>query len=325
MTINKLIASVFVLGTTLCLTGIDAHAGECSGSSDGTAHKSSSSIAQTGDIVDTAARAGQFQTLLAALEASGLHATLRQQGPYTVLAPNDAAFARLPAGTVEALLLPKNRDQLAAVLSYHVIPGRLEAAHLGQKSGVLSANGQRIDVRVRTRRNRSDVIKVDGARVVRADIEADNGIIHVVDRVLMPAGLDVLATARKAGTFMTLLAALDAAELDQVLHAAGPYTVFAPTDKAFARLGKDAIRSLLRPENRAQLVAVLKNHVVAGRLYTDQALATDAIHTLAGADLRFAIDGKGGLRVNGTRITATNLDADNGVIHIVDRVLVPRI
>jgi len=137
--------------------------------------------AQSMDIVDTAVGAGSFQTLVAAVEAAGLVDTLKGDGPFTVFAPTDEAFAALPDGTVETLLEPENRDQLTAILTYHVVPDRVMSEALaGQTVTVLTVNGERLTVDGR------DGVKVNDATVVQADIEASNGVIHVVDSVILP-------------------------------------------------------------------------------------------------------------------------------------------
>lgn len=133
------------------------------------------------DIVDTAVAAGDFTTLAAALEAAGLVETLKGEGPFTVFAPTDAAFAKLPAGTVETLLKPENKDRLIAILTYHVTPGKVMSGDLaGQKLEVATVQGSTISI------DATDGVKVDGASVVKADIEASNGVIHVIDAVVTP-------------------------------------------------------------------------------------------------------------------------------------------
>ncbi len=133
------------------------------------------------DIVDTAVSAGNFTTLVAAVQAAGLVDTLKSEGPFTVFAPTDAAFAALPAGTVENLLKPENKDQLIAVLTYHVIPGKVMSGDMAGKSlEVKTVQGSMVDV------NATDGVMVDGATVVAADIEASNGVIHVIDQVILP-------------------------------------------------------------------------------------------------------------------------------------------
>jgi uncharacterized surface protein with fasciclin (FAS1) repeats len=133
------------------------------------------------DIVDTAVSAGNFTTLVAAVQAAGLVDTLKSEGPFTVFAPTDAAFAALPAGTVENLLKPENKDQLIAVLTYHVIPGKVMSGDIAGKSlEVKTVQGSMVDI------NATDGVMVDGATVVAADIEASNGVIHVIDQVILP-------------------------------------------------------------------------------------------------------------------------------------------
>ncbi|MCK8463757.1 fasciclin domain-containing protein [Aliiroseovarius sp. S1339] len=133
------------------------------------------------DIVDTAVGAGSFSTLVAAVEAAGLVETLKGEGPFTVFAPTDDAFAALPEGTVETLLMPENKDQLTAILTYHVVPGKVMAADIAGKSmDVETVNGGMAMV------DATDGVKIDGANVVQADIEASNGVIHVIDAVIMP-------------------------------------------------------------------------------------------------------------------------------------------
>ena len=133
------------------------------------------------DIVDTAVSAGQFNTLVAAVEAADLVNTLKGDGPFTVFAPTDEAFAALPEGTVENLLKPENKDQLIAVLTYHVVPGKIMSSDIaGTATMVESVQGSELDV------NATNGVTVDGATVVTADIETDNGVIHVIDRVVLP-------------------------------------------------------------------------------------------------------------------------------------------
>lgn len=133
------------------------------------------------DIVDTAVETGQFNTLAAALDAAGLVDTLKGKGPYTVFAPTDEAFARLPAGTVENLLKPENRDQLQAVLTYHVVSGRVTSGKVVQLDAAETVNGANVNIAVDQGR-----VKINDATVVTADVEASNGVIHVIDTVLLP-------------------------------------------------------------------------------------------------------------------------------------------
>ena len=133
------------------------------------------------DIVDTAVAAGQFTTLAAALNAAGLVDTLKGAGPFTVFAPTDAAFAALPAGTVENLLKPENKEQLVSVLTYHVVAGSVPAAKVVTMNQAATVNGDSVDIRTQ-----GGKVMVDGANVTTADVMASNGVIHVIDKVLMP-------------------------------------------------------------------------------------------------------------------------------------------
>lgn len=141
----------------------------------------STAQAMSKDIVDTAVGAGQFETLVAAVQAAELVDTLKGDGPFTVFAPTDEAFAKLPDGTVEDLLKPENKDKLVAILTYHVVPGKIMASDIaGKKQAVKTVQGDTLDV------DASDGVKIDNAKVVKADIVTSNGVIHVIDTVVMP-------------------------------------------------------------------------------------------------------------------------------------------
>ena len=137
--------------------------------------------ARAADIVDTAMAADQFKTLTAALSAAGLVDTLKGPGPFTVFAPTDAAFAKLPAGTVETLLKPENKDQLTAILTYHVVPGSVMAADVVKLTEARTVNGNMIKVSVD-----GGNVMINDAKVTTADIAASNGVIHVIDAVILP-------------------------------------------------------------------------------------------------------------------------------------------
>ncbi len=139
-------------------------------------------VASAKDIVDVAVGAGQFKTLVTAVQAAGLVDTLKGKGPYTVFAPTDAAFAKLPAGTVESLLKPENKARLVAVLTYHVVPGKVMSSDIaGKSTAVATVQGQSVKVDASM-----GGVKVDSAKVTSADIEASNGVIHVIDTVILP-------------------------------------------------------------------------------------------------------------------------------------------
>jgi len=277
----------------------------------------STATAAEKDIVDTAVGAGSFKTLTAAVGAAGLVDALKSEGPFTVFAPTDDAFAKLPEGTVAALLQPENKGKLIAILKYHVIAGEVPAAKVVRLSGAKTLNGQRVDVTV----DGSDV-HVDKANVIATDIKCSNGIIHVIDSVILPSGKNIVETAQEAGQFGTLIAAAKAGGLAEALTGKGPITVFAPTDDAFAALPEGTVASLLQPENKAKLAAILKYHVVAGRVYSDDAVQAKTAKTLQGSPIRIRTSESGAM-INDANLVATDIDASNGVIHVIDAVLLP--
>jgi len=269
------------------------------------------------NIVETAVEAGKFKTLATALTAAGLIDAVNGPGPFTVFAPTDDAFAKVPKETLEMLLKPENKEKLKAVLTYHVVPGKVMAKDVVGLKGAKSLNGQRIDVKVD-----GDKVSVDGANVVATDIACTNGVIHVIDSVILPASDNIPAVASKAGKFSTLLAAAKAAGLVDALSGDKALTVFAPTDEAFGKLPKGTVESLLKPENKDKLKAILLYHVVEGRVYSEDALKAKSAATLQGGKVEITVK-DGAAYVNGAKILATDVDAGNGVIHIIDSVILP--
>ena len=277
------------------------------------------SHADKADIVDTALAAGSFNTLAAALEAADLVDALKGKGPFTVFAPTDAAFAALPKGTVETLLKPENKATLQTILTYHVVAGDVRAKDVVRLSNADTLSGQRVDIAIDEKQR---TVTIDGATVTTTDIECRNGVIHVIDAVILPNTEDIIGTAVKAGSFNTLAAALKAGGLVEALQGEGPFTVFAPTDAAFAALPEGTVETLLKPENRDQLVAILKFHVVSGRVFSDQAAKLTEAPTLQGSNVKIrAAEGK--LSIGGANVVAADIDTTNGVIHVIDKVLLP--
>jgi uncharacterized surface protein with fasciclin (FAS1) repeats len=282
-----------------------------------TAYSVPAPAAAKADIVDTAVSAGSFKTLVAAVQAAGLVNTLKGDGPFTVFAPTDAAFAKLPPATVESLLRPENKLKLQAILTYHVVPGKVYASDVLKLSGAKTVQGQQVDIVV------SDGhVTVDGAHVVKADIETSNGVIHVIDTVLIPAEKDIVDTAVEAGSFKTLVAAVGAAGLVDTLKSDGPFTVFAPTDDAFAKLAEGTIANLLKPENKDQLAAILAYHVVPGKLLASDVVKLAAAKTANGKSVSVTVNGSGVL-IDSANVIATDIEASNGVIHVIDSVILP--
>lgn len=269
------------------------------------------------DIVDTAVEAGSFKTLVEAVKAAGLVEALKAPGPLTVFAPTDDAFAKLPAGTVEALL--KDPAKLRTILKYHVVSGAVKAADVVKLSSAKTLNGQSVAI------DASNGVKVDGASVTKADIECSNGVIHVIDSVILPKA-DIVDVAAGAGIFKTLLTAADAAGLVDALRGEGPLTVFAPTDEAFGKLPTGTVESLLK--DKEKLAAILTYHVVAGKVSAKQAAALSSAKTLNGKSVSISKatctkSHETTLSVGGANVVKADIAAANGVIHVIDKVLLP--
>ena len=273
-----------------------------------------------GTIVETAVAAGNFKTLVAAVQAAQLVDTLNGKGPFTVFAPTDEAFAKLPKGTLEMLLKPENKAKLAAILTYHVVPGSVKAADVVKLKNAATVQGQRVDIKVDAGK-----VMVDGANVVATDVACSNGVIHVIDTVILPVDGTIVDVAAKNGSFNTLVAAVKAAGLVETLSGKGPFTVLAPTDAAFAKLPAGTLEMLLKPENKKQLVDILTYHVVPGvAAYSDQVVKMSQVPTVLGTPITVTVtDGK--VRLNDSNVVATDVEASNGVIHVVDTVILPTV
>lgn len=267
------------------------------------------------DIIDTALAAGSFKTLAAALTQADLIEALKGKGPFTVFAPTDEAFAKLPKGTVESLLKPENKDKLINILTYHVIPGDLDSGEVLDSTSLNMLNGQRASIDAKNGR-------IESAKIIKTDIDCSNGVIHVIDEVILPASDSILETATSAGSFTTLSAAIEAAGLAEALSGKGPFTVFAPTDEAFAKLPAGTVETLLKPENLDMLRSILLYHVVEGRVYSDDAIETKTAKTLQGTKVKIT-QNKHGVKINDATVTGADIDASNGVIHVIDTVILP--
>jgi uncharacterized surface protein with fasciclin (FAS1) repeats len=272
------------------------------------------------DIVDTAVANGSFTTLAAALQAAGLIDALKAEGPFTVFAPTDEAFAKLPAGTVEELLKPENIDQLKAILLYHVVEGKVMAADVSAITSATAFSGKDLAVKVDMGN-----VYINESKVVLADVEASNGVIHVIDTILLPPAelSDIVDTAVADGRFTTLAAALQAAGLVDTLKGEGPFTVFAPTDEAFAKLPAGTVENLLKPENLEQLKSILLYHVVSGKVMAADVVKLTSADAVSGASIKIKVeDGK--VYLNDTvQVIITDIETSNGVIHVIDAVLLP--
>lgn len=273
------------------------------------------------DLVAAAVADGRFGTLAKALSAAGLVETLQGDGPFTVFAPTDEAFAKLPEGTLEDLLKPANRAKLQSILKYHVVAGSVGLADALKAGSAKTVLGQTLSLRFSEGR-----VRVNEAILLDADRRCANGVIHVIDSIILPpaSANDLASVAKQAGTFGTLLAAVEAAGFSKALTGDEPITLLAPTDDAFKALSAGTVESLLKPENRDQLRAILALHAIPGKISAGDALNVGKAKSLGGGELRFSIDG-GRLEVNGANILQTDIKADNGLIHAIDTVLLPEV
>ncbi len=263
-------------------------------------------------IAEIAAADGRFDTLVAALDAADLVATLNGEGPFTVFAPTDDAFDALPEGTVEALLA--DIPTLTEILLYHVVAGEVPASAVVDLTQAETVQGAPVVI------STSDGVKINDATVTQTDITASNGVIHVIDSVILPPSGDIVEVAVANGNFSTLAAALDAAGLVETLQSDGPFTVFAPTDEAFATLPDGTLDSLLA--DIPTLTEILLYHVVAGRVVSGDVVNLESAATVQGSDVSISVDGTVTLN-DSANVVATDVLATNGVIHVIDSVILP--
>ncbi len=275
------------------------------------------------DLVERLERLGNFSILLTALRTANLEDTLATGGPFTVFAPTDDAFADLLAQldiTAPELLAD---PRLPDILLYHVAPDRLRAFDLLKSSTQPTlSSGRSVLVLLEGRS-----VLVNRAEVLRANVPAENGIIHVIDRVLLPPDEpvtidDALDVLQLDGRFTVLLAALSRTGLDDAVAGAGPFTIFAPTDEAFGRLlaelGVTADELLDDPN----LADILLYHVLGRRAGALQLLVGRTAETLQGGDVTFRLQ-RDGLYVNDARVVNPEVNAPNAVLHTIDKVLLP--
>ena len=291
------------------------------------------------DIVDNAVLASNVTTVVAAVKAAGLVDTLKSAGPFTVFAPTNAAFAKLPAGTVDTLLKPENKSQLVDILTYHVVAGRYTNADLTEGLVLKTVEGKTL----KFHRDANGLIWINGSAMVETtDVISSNGVTHVINGVLLPSqstymadgvevggalmvrSLDIVDNAVKASNVTTVVAAVKAAGLVDTLKGAGPFTVFAPNNAAFAKLPAGTVDSLLKPENKSQLVDILTYHVVAGRYKMSDLTDGLVLKTVEGKMLTIKRSGTQ-VWINGAAMIDTpDVISSNGVTHVIDTVLIPK-
>jgi transforming growth factor-beta-induced protein len=286
----------------------------------------------TKTIVDIAVEDGRFETLVAALQAADLVSTLSGEGPFTVFAPTDDAFAALPDGVVAGLL--EDIPSLTEVLTYHVVSGTVLAETVVGLTSAATLQGEEVTIEVI-----DGTVKIDGATVLITDIIGSNGVIHVIDSVILPTEIaaslsspevtkTIVDIAVEDGRFETLVAALQAADLVSTLSGEGPFTVFAPTDDAFAALPDGVVAGLL--EDIPSLTEVLTYHVVSGTVLAETVVGLTSAATLQGEEVTIeVIDPNrppltiGNVMIDGATVLITDIIGSNGVIHVIDAVILP--
>jgi transforming growth factor-beta-induced protein len=290
------------------------------------------SMAQAKTIVEIAAGDPNFSTLVTAVKAAGLMDVLNSAGPFTVFAPTNAAFAKVPADQLAAIL--NDKAKLTAILTYHVVAGKVLAADVVKMNGqkAKTVEGSEIMITVA-----NGGVMVDKANVVQTDIMADNGVIHMIDSVILPGTNSMAADTKmvKKNTlvdvalgnpqFSTLVTALKAAGLVDVLNGPGPFTVFAPTNEAFDKLPPALLKSILSSPEK--LKALLTYHVVAGKVPASEVVKLNgqSAATVQGGMVRIKVTPNGAVSLNSrAKVIAVDVMADNGIIHVIDRVLLPR-
>ena len=278
------------------------------------------------NIVQVAQNDSRFSILVEAVQAAGLADTLSEPGPFTVLAPTNEAFASLltELGVTKDQLLA-NKPLLTAVLKYHVIQGKVPSTDvpLGKPLTPLAGGVFKVD------KVGSELVVNDGrnrrSKIVQADIAASNGVLHAIDKVLLPADKTIVQTAVANPDFSILVEAVTAAGLADTLSAPGPFTVFAPTNAAFgALLAELGVTKEQLLANKALLVKVLTYHVLPSQVLKAQVPIATPIKTVEGETLTvsaaLAITDQRGRMAN---IAATDILASNGVIHVIDKVILP--
>ncbi len=287
-----------------------------------------SADAMIGTIPEVAAADGRFTTLLAAVEAAGLAETLSGDGPFTVFAPTDDAFAALPDGVLDSLLADPE-GALTDVLLHHVVDGAVPAAEVVELDSATTMGGEEVSISVD-----GESVMVGDATVIVADVQAANGVIHVIDTVLVPSSVTdalggegeaatgtIIEVAAADGRFTTLLAAVEAASLTETLSGEDEHTVLAPTDDAFAALPEGTVDALLEDPEGA-LTDILLAHVIAGAVPAADVAAATEVTTANGTVLPVEVDGDV-VTIGGATVLIADLQTANGIIHVIDAVIVP--
>ena len=266
-------------------------------------------------VVDVIVNSPDHDTLEAAVIAANLAETLSGDGPFTVFAPTDDAFAALPDGTIEALL-GDPQGALTDILLYHVLGAQVLSTDLVDGQTAMTLNGDELTVSITI-----DGVFINNAQVTVADITTDNGVVHVIDAVLIPPTTTVVDVIVNSPDHNTLETAVLAAGLETALSGDGPFTVFAPTDDAFAALPAELLNALLN-DPQGLLTNVLLYHVLAAEVLSTDLMDGMTATTLLGADITVSINNDG-VFINDAQVTVADIQTDNGVVHVIDAVLIP--
>lgn len=270
-----------------------------------------------GTVVDIVVNSDDLNTLQAAVIQADLAATLSGDGPFTVFAPTDAAFDALPDGELNQVLA--NNDVLTAILLHHVHSGNVLSSNLSDEMQVPTLNEDTLTVSID-----GNIVMIDMSTVTVADIVAENGVVHVIDMVLLPATDEqtVMGIIANSPVHEILNQAIEAAGLEETLSGDGPFTVFAPVDSAFEGLPDGALELILA--NTDQLTDLLFNHVHSGELYSEDLEDGNMIPTLNNTELEVSIEGMT-VMINLSTVILADQNATNGVVHIIDQVLLPEV
>ncbi len=272
-------------------------------------------IPPTVSVVDVIVGSPDHTILEAAVLAAGLETTLSGDGPFTIFAPTDAAFEALPEGTIDALLADPTGD-LTDILLYHAIGGDIKSSDLTDGQTAATINGKEVTVTI----NNSGIF-INDAQVTVADLATDNGVVHVIDAVLLPPRVTVVDVIVGSEDHTILEAAVLAAGLETTLSGDGPFTVFAPTDAAFEALPEGTIDALLA-DPTGDLTDILLYHAIGGDIKSTDLTDGQTAATINGKEVTVTINNSG-IFINDAQVTVADLATDNGVVHVIDAVLLP--
>ena len=275
----------------------------------------------TKNIVELAESVPDLSILVQLVVAADLATTLEGKGPFTVFAPPNAAFQKLGNATLQHLLDPANKAELVKILTYHVLGANVQSKDLKDGEVVATVEGDNITVHLN-----KDGAFINNAKVIAADIEATNGVVHEIDTVLLPPAPkptdNIVQLAESVPELSILVQLVAAGGLVGTLTGPGPFTVFAPLNSAFEALGNATLQHLLDPANKAELDKILTYHVASGSVHSGDITDHEQIKTVEGDSVTaYVVNGQ--VYINHAHVVKADVDATNGVVHIIDGVLLP--